>query len=98
MRTPTRVMAQTELRQNLSAYLRRVKAGERFEVTVRGVPVARLEPLVPADASLARLEAEGKIQLLQRGRGNLADLPRPLKMDLERPLSEILEELKEERL
>jgi prevent-host-death family protein len=29
-----------ELRQNLSAYLRRVKVRERFAVTVRGVPAA----------------------------------------------------------
>ena len=87
-----------ELRQNLSVYLRRVKAGEGFDVTERGVPVARLEPLVPADDPLARLEAEGKIRLAQRQRGNLADLPPPLKIELERPMSEILQELKEERL
>lgn len=33
-----------ELRGNLSAYLDRVKAGEELVVTVRGRPVARLEP------------------------------------------------------
>ncbi len=87
-----------ELRQNLSVYLRRVKAGEEFEVTERGVPVARLEPLVAADDPLARLEAEGKIRIARWGRGNLTDLPPPLEIDLERPMSEILEELKEERL
>lgn len=33
-----------ELRQNLSVYLDRVKAGEEFEVTEHGQPVARLAP------------------------------------------------------
>ena len=34
-----------ELRQNLSVYLRRVKAGERLVVTERNVAVAELVPL-----------------------------------------------------
>jgi prevent-host-death family protein len=87
-----------ELRQNLSVYLRRVKDGEPFEVTERGVPVARLQPLVAPDDPLARLEAEGKIRRARRGRGSFADLPPPLKLELERPLSEIVEELREERV
>nr|MDQ3384358.1 type II toxin-antitoxin system prevent-host-death family antitoxin [Actinomycetota bacterium] len=33
-----------ELRQNLSRYLERVKAGEAFIVTERGSEVARLTP------------------------------------------------------
>ena len=85
-----------ELRQNLSVYLRRVKAGEPLEVTERGQPVARLEPIVDEDDPLARLEARGLV--VRRGSGNLADLPPPLRVELERPLSEILEELREERL
>jgi prevent-host-death family protein len=85
-----------ELRQNLSVYLRRVKRGERLEVTERGSPVARLEPIVDEDDPLARLEANGLV--IRRGRGSLADLPPPLRVELERPLSELLEELREERL
>lgn len=85
-----------ELRQNLSVYLRRVKRGEALEVTERGSPVARLEPIVDEDDPLARLEARGLV--VRRGRGSLADLPPPPKVELERPLSEILEELREERL
>ena len=85
-----------ELRQNLSVYLRRVKAGESLEVTERGRPVARLEPLVDMDDPLARLQASGLV--VRRGRGNLADLPPPFAAELERPLSEILEQLREERL
>lgn len=37
-----------ELRNNASAILRRVEAGERFTVTVSGRPVADLGPVVPA--------------------------------------------------
>ncbi len=36
-----------ELRQNASKYLVRVAAGETFEVTDRGRPVARLVPVEP---------------------------------------------------
>jgi prevent-host-death family protein len=85
-----------ELRQNLSVYLRRVKRGEPLEVTERGFPVARLEPIVDEDDPLARLEARGLV--VRRGRGSLADLPPPPSVELERPLSDILEELREERL
>jgi prevent-host-death family protein len=85
-----------ELRQNLSVYLRRVKAGDRLEVTERGQPVARLEPITDDDDPITRLERQGRI--VRRGRRNLADLPPPLKLELERPLSELLEEMREERL
>lgn len=50
-----------ELRQNLSVYLDRVKAGETLEVTEHGEPVAQLGPR-PAKARsiLDRLIAEGR--------------------------------------
>jgi prevent-host-death family protein len=82
-----------ELRQNLSVYLRRVKAGQRLEVTERGQPVARLEPLLDANDPLARLENQGRI--LSRGTGDLSKM-RPLKLELERPLGAILDELRED--
>lgn len=47
-----------ELRQNLSRYLDRVKAGEAFVVTERGVEVARLTPSGERHGPLARLIAE----------------------------------------
>ena len=53
-----------ELRQHASRWLQRVAEGERYEVTVRGVPVAQLGPLAPPGAALERLASEG-----------LADLP-----------------------
>ncbi len=47
-----------ELRQNLSRYLERVKAGEAFVVTERGSEVARLTPSGARQSALARLIAE----------------------------------------
>ena len=48
-----------ELRQHASRWLQRVSEGECYEITVRGAPVARLGPLVPAGGVLDRLAAEG---------------------------------------
>jgi prevent-host-death family protein len=47
-----------ELRQNISRYLERVKAGESFVVTERGIEVARLTPSGAKRNGLARLIAE----------------------------------------
>lgn len=51
-----------ELRQNLSAYLRRVAVGESFEVTERGRRVAALTPLPDQSTPLARLIASGRAE------------------------------------
>lgn len=51
-----------ELRQNLSVYLDRVKAGEALEVTERGHPVAVLAPLRDPDDPLERLRAQGRLK------------------------------------
>ena len=82
-----------ELRQNLSVYLRRVKAGQRLEVTERGRAVARLEPIVDESDPLTRLERQGRI--VRRGSGDLSRI-QPLKLDLKPPLSELLEEMRED--
>jgi len=50
-----------ELRQNLSAALARVRAGERLIVTDRNRPVAQLVPLDDEQSRLARLVAEGRV-------------------------------------
>ncbi|MDP9122880.1 MAG: type II toxin-antitoxin system prevent-host-death family antitoxin [Acidobacteriota bacterium] len=50
-----------ELRRNLRKYLRRVSAGESFEVTERNLPVAILAPLPAGDSALERLTAAGRI-------------------------------------
>jgi prevent-host-death family protein len=85
-----------ELRQNLSVYLRRVRSGETLEVTERGRPVATLQPIVDPDDPLARLAARGVP--LRRGAGNLAELPPPVKVELDRPLSDVLEDVREDRI
>jgi len=81
-----------ELRQNVSVYLRRVRRGEALEVTERGTPVATLRPIDP----LSRLEARG-IPVRRRA-GNLADLAPPVRVALDRPLSELVDESREDRL
>jgi prevent-host-death family protein len=79
-----------ELRRNLSVYLRKVRRREALEVTERGRPVAVLQPLAAPDDAFARLEA--KCISIRRGTGYLADVPPPVKVDLPRPLSDVLEE------
>jgi antitoxin (DNA-binding transcriptional repressor) of toxin-antitoxin stability system len=49
-----------ELRHKLRQYLARVEAGEFFQVTVFGRPVAELRP-VQAGKGLERLIAEGRV-------------------------------------
>ena len=71
----------SQLKLSLSAYLRKVKAGEEVVITERGRPIARLLPLASTAALLdhvRNLEAQG---LLKRGQKPLPpdfwDLPRP---------------------
>jgi prevent-host-death family protein len=85
-----------ELRQNLSVYLRRIGRGEAFEVTDRGRPVAVMHPIVLPDDGFARLLARGVP--IRHGAGNLAELPAPVKLALDRSLTDILEESREERV
>lgn len=89
----------SETKNNLSALLDRVRAGETVLILDRETPVARLEPVGPAadagrDARLAKLEREGRVR---RGTGKasrlvLGSLP-------VRPASgaDVLEALLEER-
>lgn len=50
-----------ELRQNLSVYLERVKAGETLEVTDHGQPVAQLGPRpVKATSIIDQMIADGR--------------------------------------
>ena len=63
-----------EIRQNASAYLRRVEAGETIEITDRGRPVALWVPL-RRRKGIARLEAEAR---LSTSEGDVLDLGPPL--------------------
>jgi len=74
-----------ELRQQASAVLRRVEAGETVEVTDRGRPVAVLVRTLPA--GLDRLEREG---LIRPAQGDLLEItPIPLPSGARSP-SEVL--------
>jgi prevent-host-death family protein len=84
-----------ELRQNLSVYLDRVKKGEALTVTEHGEPVAILRPWPRQADALARLIAEGRAT--PPGRSH-RDLPRPLSLSLDRSLTEVLDELRGDRL
>ena len=64
-----------ELRQNLSVYLERVVAGERFDVTDRGQVVAMLVPSAPAATLLDRLIADGRAIPPAPDRASLATKP-----------------------
>ena len=83
-----------ELRQNLSVYLDRVKAGETLEVTEHGHPVARLAPNPPASRSiLDQMIADG---LVTAATYDHRLVPPPPRIPGSRPLSEIIIEMREE--
>ena len=82
-----------QLRQSLSVYLRRVAAGESFEVTERGTPVALLGPLPGHADPAVRLVAQGRAIPAD---GSLEELGPALRIRLSTPLSEVLGDLREE--
>lgn len=83
-----------ELRQNLSVYLARVKRGETLSVTEHNQVVAVLKP-APAMNLIDRLVAEGRATAPTRTIADLLSRPR-LRVRLKKPLSQILEEMREE--
>ncbi|HEV7515296.1 MAG TPA: type II toxin-antitoxin system prevent-host-death family antitoxin [Thermoanaerobaculia bacterium] len=82
-----------ELRQNLSRYLDRVTAGERFEITDRNLPVAILAPLPGPNSVLEGLVAAGRIV---PARLALSALGPPPDLPYEKPISEALAEQRRE--
>ncbi|WP_324716484.1 type II toxin-antitoxin system prevent-host-death family antitoxin [Carboxydochorda subterranea] len=48
-----------QLRDGLTTFLRRVRAGESLLITDRNTPIAQLTPVAPGHASLAGLVAQG---------------------------------------
>lgn len=82
-----------ELRQHASRYVRLAQAGHRIAVTDRGKLVAYLVPAEEPSSPLARLEAAGQVR---RATGSILDVvPLPV-APAERPLSEILQQLRDE--
>jgi prevent-host-death family protein len=85
-----------ELRQNLSVYLDRVKAGETLEVTEHGQPVARLGPRLPESISiLDQMLAEGRVTPATVDHREIK-LPTTRTRPGEPTLSEILKEMRDE--
>ncbi|HEY8692162.1 MAG TPA: type II toxin-antitoxin system prevent-host-death family antitoxin [Chloroflexota bacterium] len=84
-----------ELRQNASAVLRRVQAGEILEVTDRGRPVARLVPIKPL-SPFEQMVADGRVRrattTLTEVMRKFPPVPRPPGMP---SASEILAEMRE---
>lgn len=79
-----------ELRQNASAVLRRVEAGEVVEVTDRGRPVARIVPMHEA-SRLEQLLAEGRAS---SATGDVLDV-KPIPRTAGKPLlSQILADMR----
>jgi prevent-host-death family protein len=83
-----------ELRQDLSRYLRRVRAGERLIVTERGRPVAVVSPWAEESDTISRLVVAGRVR---RGAGGLVAV-QPLRRGVSREASEALAEERAERL
>ncbi len=67
-----------ELKDNLSAYLRRVRNGESLRVTSHGKAIADLVPSKDAETKLARLIAEGRVTPPTKPHSKRA--PRPVRL------------------
>ena len=80
-----------ELRQNLSVYLDRVKAGEILEVTEHGQAVALFTPLPGPATALEQLVAAGRATVAA---GDLLALGPPLGRRPQRRASQALDELR----
>ena len=89
-----------ELRQHASRWLRRVADGETFEITVRGVPVARLSPVAPPGSVLERLAAEGLVTLATENLDEVMDrlgLPLEIPPGVQPPSERLAELRRDER-
>jgi prevent-host-death family protein len=73
-----RVVSISRAKNELSALLDRVRAGERIVITDRGVPVAVLEPVLSHGDAAGRLERLARAGLLRRATAPSSDLLEPL--------------------
>ena len=67
-----------ELRHRLREYLSRVEAGEAFEVTLFGRPVARLSPVRSRRDTLTALIEDGKVTPATRADTSHLPAPAPI--------------------
>ncbi len=85
-----------EMRQNLSRYAQRARAGESFMITDRGQEVARLAPAPARASAIDRLVAE---RGARRGHGSPLDVLEQLpQMIAGPPTGEVLDAIRAERL
>jgi prevent-host-death family protein len=83
-----------ELRQNASRYVGMVKAGRRIAVTERGRLVAYLVPAGSSGSVIDQLSAAGDYE---PPAGSILDLlPAPAAPEGARPLSAVLEEMRDQ--
>jgi antitoxin (DNA-binding transcriptional repressor) of toxin-antitoxin stability system len=85
----------SQLKDRLSAYLKKVRAGRTIVIVDRDQPIARLERIAPggpADDRIARLERAG---IVRRGKGRVD--PAALRHDPSRPGAGVLEALLDDR-
>jgi prevent-host-death family protein len=87
-----------ELRQHASVYVDLAEKGQTVDITNRGRLVARLVPAGDTDSPLERLFAAGVLQPAEDP-GNLLDIePGPPVPEGQPTASEILQEMREDRL
>ena len=84
-----------ELRQHASRYVAMAKAGKRVPVTDRGKLVAYLVPAEEPKSTYERLVAAGQVRPAAR-RGIRDLMPPPPAPPGSRPLSEVLQEMRDE--
>ncbi|MDE0136723.1 MAG: type II toxin-antitoxin system prevent-host-death family antitoxin [Acidimicrobiaceae bacterium] len=86
----------SELKANLSRYLRQVRRGGEIQVTDRGTPVARLVPASePEDEHLSRLINSG---VLRAGQGDAAAVLDEPPLEIPTSLVEVLAFEREDRV
>ncbi|MDE0136576.1 MAG: type II toxin-antitoxin system prevent-host-death family antitoxin [Acidimicrobiaceae bacterium] len=86
----------SELKANLSHYLRQVRRGGEIQVTDRGTPVARLVPASePEDEHLSRLINSG---VLRAGQGDAAAVLDEPPLQIPTSLAEALASEREDRV
>lgn len=86
-----------ELRDDLSNQVKKAASGESFVVTIDGQPKAIIAPFVeqPGNMTLDEMEAAGR--LIRGSRVGEPKPPPPPRVKGGRPMSEILDEIREDR-
>lgn len=63
---PVQTIGAYEAKTHLPQFLRQVQAGQTFDISVRGVPVARLVPITDSDARRAKAVSKMREFTLQQ--------------------------------